>query len=173
MAEFWDDCEECGFTYDLDRSSSAAADVVALAGQIADVVGGDECDVHQRPERSVWSILEYGCHVRDVLLVQRERVLDARRTDLPSFRPMGREERADHDGYAEQDPTVVARELRDAAAMFANVLDRLGRDWDRTLVYNYPVRAERSLRWVAVHTVHECRHHLQDVERQRTRAEDR
>ncbi|HVN52241.1 MAG TPA: hypothetical protein VMT43_12445 [Acidimicrobiales bacterium] len=58
MAAFWDECEECGFTYDLDRSSSAAADVVALAGQIADAVGSDVTDVQQRPERSVWSILE-------------------------------------------------------------------------------------------------------------------
>jgi hypothetical protein len=30
-------------------------------------------------------------------------------------------------------------------------------------MYNYPNPAERSLRWVAVHTAHEVRHHLLDI----------
>ena len=42
----------------------------------------------------------------------------------------------------------------------------LGSDWDRTVVYNYPSHSVRSLRWVAVHTVHELQHHLLDVRRQ-------
>jgi hypothetical protein len=33
-------------------------------------------------------------------------------------------------------------------------------------MYNYPKPFERSLRWVAVHTAHEVRHHLLDVRRQ-------
>jgi hypothetical protein len=48
----------------------------------------------------------------------------------------------------------------------ANVLDRLGPDWDRPVIYTYPAESERSLRWVAVHTVHEVRHHLLDIGRQ-------
>jgi hypothetical protein len=99
--------------------------------------------------------------------VQRERVLAARRTDRPSFHPMGRDERVDHDGYAEQDPGDVARQLNDAALLFANVLSRLEpEDWQRTVMYNYPALFERSLRWVAIHTVHEVRHHVLDVRRQ-------
>ena len=77
--------------------------------------------------------------MRDVLLVQRERVLAAPWLDRPSFDPMGRDERAEHDGYAEQDPARVGGQLEDAGYMFANVLARLGADdWDRTLMYNYP-----------------------------------
>ena len=80
---------------------------------------------------------------------------------------MGRDERVEHDGYKDQDPTDVARELRDAARLFANVLQRLApEDWSRTVVYSYPKPWERSLRWVAVHTVHEVRHHTLDVNRQ-------
>jgi hypothetical protein len=30
-------------------------------------------------------------------------------------------------------------------------------------VYTYPEREERSLRWLAVHTLHELRHHLRDM----------
>ncbi len=33
-------------------------------------------------------------------------------------------------------------------------------------MYNYPERMERSLRWVAVHTMHEVRHHTLDVRNQ-------
>ena len=76
----------------------------------------------------MWSPLEYGCHVRDVLLVQRERVLAARRMDRPTFDPMGRDERVEHDGYAEQDPACVVVQLEEAAFLFANVLARLGPD---------------------------------------------
>jgi hypothetical protein len=50
------------------------------------------------------------------------------------------------------------------------VLARLsGADWERTVLYGYPEEAERTLRWVAVPTEHEARHHrhhLLDVERQ-------
>jgi hypothetical protein len=162
-----DTCAGCGFAYDLDRAPVAAEAIVAGAHELATVLedAGADLTTRRRPEE--WSPLEYGCHVRDVLLVQRERVLAARRTDTPEFAPMGRDERVEHDGYRHQIPADVARQLTDAAAMFANDLSRLGPDeWDRTIMYNYPAPFERSLRWVAVHTVHEVQHHLLDVRRQ-------
>ena len=161
-----DHCDECGFDYDVTTAAAAGGDIVAGAEQIAAAVGDGAADVAGRRRPDTWSPLEYGCHVRDVLLVQRERVLAARREDAPSPGPMGRDERVDHDGYSEQDPVAVARQLRDAAVLLSNVLDRLGPDWDRTLVYTYPEPSVRSLRWVAVHTVHEVRHHLGDIRRQ-------
>jgi hypothetical protein len=162
-----DRCEACGFEYDMSEALGAGPAVVAFAGELGDLLGAPGCDPRTRPEADTWSPLEYTCHVRDVLLVQRERVLAARRVDRPSCDPMGRDERVEHDGYGDQDPTDVARQLADAAALFANVLARLGPDdWDRQVVYNYPRRTDRPLRWVAVHTVHEMRHHLLDVRRQ-------
>ncbi len=105
--------------------------------------------------------------MRDVLLVQRERVLAARRANGHDCASMGRDERAEHDGYSEQDPAEVARQLADAAALFSNVLARLSDDdWARTVIYHYPETHERSLRWVAVNTVHELQHHLLDIRRQ-------
>src|SRR6185312_12807787 len=105
-----------------------------------------------------------GCHLRDMLLVQRERVLAARRTDRPDCSPLGRDERVLHDGYADQEPDDVARQLADAAQLFANVLARLcPDDWERMVVYHYPETCERSLRWVAIHTMHEAQHHLLDI----------
>ncbi len=167
-----DRCAECGFEYDLSKASRAGQSIVEGVAEFAVILRARDVDVAARPQPSTWSPLEYGCHLRDVLLVQRERMLAARRTDRPSLDPMGRDERVDHDGYAEQDPDDVARQLTDAARMFANVLSRLdpihlGPDqWDRSVMYNYPTRSERSLRWVAIHTVHEVHHHLLDVRRQ-------
>jgi hypothetical protein len=162
-----DRCADCGFDYELDRAELAGPVIVAGAARLAGILERTDVDLRSRREPDVWSPLEYGCHVRDVLLVQRERVLTARRVATPSFDPMAREERVELDGYADQDPLAVARQLRDASAMFANVLARLGPDeWERTVMYNYPAPWERSLRWVAEHTEHELQHHLLDVDRQ-------
>ncbi len=161
-----DQCQECGFTYVLDDADVSASAIVDGASELATLLVL-RSEVRRRRDPHVWSPLEYGCHVRDVLLVQRERVLEARRTDGPSFSPMGRDERVEHDGYATQDPRDVARQLTDAAQLFGNVLSRLhGDEWERTVHYNYPAAAERTLRWVAVHSLHEVRHHLLDVQRQ-------
>jgi hypothetical protein len=164
-----DRCDECGFEYDLGNAVGAGRAIVEGVAELTAMLQEPHHDLTQRPRPQTWSPLEYGCHVRDVLLVQRERVLAARRVDRPSLDPMGRDERVDHDGYAEQDRRHVTRQADDAARLFANVLARLGpADWERAVVYNHPHRSERSLRWVAVHTVHEVRHHLLDVRRQLT-----
>ncbi|MEQ4208901.1 DinB family protein [Actinopolymorpha sp. B17G11] len=161
-----DQCNECGFTYDLGGATEAGPSIRAGAEEYATLLRRTDPAVTTRPAPTVWSPLEYGCHLRDVLLVQRERVLHARRTQQPAPEPMGRDERVEHDGYADQDPADVARQLTDAAQLFAHVLSRLGRgDWERTLVYNYPEPTVRSLRWVGVHTLHEVRHHLLDANR--------
>jgi ADP-ribose pyrophosphatase YjhB (NUDIX family) len=164
---FAQDCAECGFVYDENEAGGAAGAILDGAHAMARLLEEPADDARTRPEPRTWSALEYGCHLRDVLLVQRERVLLARRSvEPPRPAPMGRDERAEHDGYASQSPEDVARQLQDAAQLLANVLDYLDeRSWTRTLVYSFPTPQERSLRWVAVHTVHEVRHHLQDVRR--------
>ena len=160
-------CARCGFDYQLAAAEDASTAISAGANRLAQLLTRTDIDLRTRRAPDLWSPLEYGCHMRDVLLVQRERVLAARRTERPTIEPMGRDERVEHDGYARQDPTAVARQLRDAAAMFVNDLARLRPDeWERTLMYNYPVDMERSLRWVAEHTEHEMQHHLLDVREQ-------
>ena len=144
-------CEECGFTYDEDLAWSAGTAIVGEAHDISQALGSVGDGARFRPTPETWSPVEYACHVRDVLLVQRERVLLARQVQNPAPAPMGRDARAELDG--------------DAAALFERVLDRLGDDWDRTMTYNFPEPTERSLRWVAVHTLHEVVHHRRDIER--------
>ncbi|ODR05200.1 hypothetical protein BHQ15_15925 [Mycolicibacillus koreensis] len=143
-----------------------------LAGGFRHVLeSADSAVLRRRPSPPVWSPLEYACHMRDVLIVQRERVLVARRVDRPVAESMGRDERADHDGYNDQLPGDVARQLGDAAQLLANDFSRLSPvEWGRTLIYPYPwpepKPGERSLRWIATHTLHELHHHLLDSRRQ-------
>lgn len=117
-------CEECGFEYDLSEARQAGQSIVEGVAEFATILRICDVDLAARPQPSIWSPLEYGCHLRDVLLVQRKRVLLARRVDRPLLHPMGRDERVEHDGYGEQDPDDVARHLTDAAQMSTNVLNR-------------------------------------------------
>lgn len=159
-------CAECGFSYEaqLDVPTEITAGVLELATALTTA-----SDVSSRRSPNVWSPLEYACHVRDMLLVQRERVLLARRTETPDCTPMGRDERVEHDGYADQSPADVARQLSDAALLFTNVLHRLpAQAWTRTVLYHYPEPEERTLHWLATHTLHEVQHHLLDIQRQLT-----
>ncbi len=160
-------CESCDFSYPLADAPLAAPAIVAGADRIARTLMDGAADLRSRRQVETWSPLEYGCHVRDVLFAQRERVIAARWIDLPSFYSIGRDVRVEFEGYADQDPSDVSRQLRDAAGLFANVLDRLPPTaWERRVVYNYPVPQERSLRWVAAHTLHEIHHHLVDIQSQ-------
>ena len=158
-------CDECGYDYDaLTRPEIAPAlrtDTSALRRTFERVPEGR---VRTRPAPDVWSPLEYACHVRDVLEVQRERLLLVRSEENPRFVPMGREERVVDRRYNEQDPAVVAEELGAAAEALAATLDALDpAGWARTGVYNYPEPADRSVEWIGRHTVHEIRHHHRDL----------
>ena len=110
--------------------------------------------------------MEYSCHVRDVLLAQRERVLLALVVDRPDFAPIFRDERAALARYNEDDPDGVVGELDVAAQLMARLYAGLSSaQLSRPCIYSYPTPAERSLAWVGHHTLHEGRHHLQDLGR--------
>jgi S-DNA-T family DNA segregation ATPase FtsK/SpoIIIE len=122
--------------------------------------------LRRRPAPDVWSPLEYSCHVRDVLEVQRARIAQTLTESVPVYEPMGRDERVVRDRYNDQDPAVVASELEQAASAFASAVTGLSiEEAARTGIYNHPAPAERDLGWLAAHTVHEVRHHLADVDR--------
>ena len=167
MSDVLDRCDICGFVYDLATATDIGPRIVVKAAAMSAIIAAENPAVAHRPGAETWSILEYGCHVRDVMLVQRERVLLALRVDEPHVVAMGRDERVEADGYNEQRPVDVARQIEDAALMFTGVLGRLNEaSWQRTMIYNYPTPVPRSLEWVAVHTLHEVVHHLGDLERQ-------
>ena len=66
----------------------------------------------------------------------------------------------------EWEPARVAEQLVIATELLTRLFAGLDDDQlERTGIYNYPAPQERSIRWIGVHTLHECRHHLLDVER--------
>ncbi len=167
-------CDECGF----DEAGLGIPDVASTLRAITeklveDLMSGDDDAVRMRPEPSTWSMLEYCCHVRDTLLVQRERVLLALVEDRPRFVPMYRDERVINAGYEREARRHTGEELAMASHLLIRVVEGLD---DSQLAhrcfYNFPQPAERDVAWVIRHTVHEVVHHEMDVRRVRTRLLD-
>jgi DinB superfamily len=156
-------CAECGFVYDLDRAEIVRrlnTDAEIFVARVDDL--GD--DARRRPAPEVWSPLEYACHVRDMLRIQRDRVDLIQREDRPTLVPMGRDERVIDDRYNEQDPAVVTRELLGAARSLCELLDSLeATGWERSGHYTYPTTELRTVEWIGNHTVHELQHHGHDI----------
>ena len=161
------DCAECGFSDQLVQPDAVPGRLRALRnGFSKELDGVATVAVSQRPEPAVWSALEYACHVRDVLLVQRERMIAAQVEDLPAVARMHRDERVSLARYDAHPVPVVLDQLGMAAELCAvafEALDAAGRA--RRLVYPWPEVTERDLAWVGRNTVHEGEHHLMDVRR--------
>ena len=162
-----DRCAACGFVYDLAQSAVVARDIRERVDEVVAILRARDVDLRsrRRPMRGRHWNMDATCGTCCWCSASESWRPSAwlSRTGPP----IGRDERVLHDGYGEQEPEDVARQLADAAQMFANVLARLAADdWDRTVLYHYPETCERSLRWVAIHTMHEAQHHLLDIRRQ-------
>ncbi len=161
-----DRCPECGFDYYGFARTDIGDRLRSLAESHAERLSETPFAYASARPRPGWSALEYGCHVRDVLLVQRERIALAQVEDRPTFVPMRRDERAVELRYNEQEPATVATGLHTAANALANVLAGFDDSaWARSGTYTYPEPALRDVDWIARHTVHELSHHLGDVDR--------
>jgi DinB superfamily len=164
-------CEVCGFVYEdvvageipermasfgpryRTRLVSSTDPPVACAG------------LRNRVDIDVWTALEYACHVRDIFEVQHQRLALALAEDCPTIVPMGREERVVTGRYNQQDPLEVAVAIKEQAEAIGEAFARLSpAEWERTAIYNWPASAERTMVWLARHTVHEGEHHLGDMD---------
>lgn len=108
-------CAECGCEYEALGRDEVLAAVPSLAGQHARLLRSVAEDRLRAHPRRGWSPLEYGCHLRDMLVVQRERVVLAQAEQTPRFASMRRDERAVEEAYNEQDASVVADQIVAAA----------------------------------------------------------
>jgi S-DNA-T family DNA segregation ATPase FtsK/SpoIIIE len=163
-----DRCVECGFDH---RSVAPAAIPAALRDGAQRFVAVLVGRLRAHPLPGTWSALEYACHLRDMLDVQRTRLELALREDVPRFEPMGRDERVLRDAYNRQDPELVRAQIVVSAYELADAYEALDeRDRSRRGIYTWPVEAERDVTWVCVHTVHEEVHHRMDVVRVLTAA---
>jgi S-DNA-T family DNA segregation ATPase FtsK/SpoIIIE len=159
-------CAQCGFTYGVLARPALPASMRAHGRAVAQRVDAGPDGLGVRRLQHEWSPLEYACHVRGLLLMQRDRLYVALVEDEPSFKPMYREERVAFDRYSAQSPTAVASQIVMGADLLAHAFDGLSEDqWARPLLYNFPGPARRDVEWVAHHTVHEMIHHLADIDR--------
>jgi hypothetical protein len=159
-------CEACGFAWETVADAEIAERIVAGADALAGILAAPDRDtLTERPEPDRWSALEYGAHVRDVMLHVRDRVVIALVEDDPEFKPLYRDERVDLGLYAADEPAVVAEELRMAARLFARTFAATsGAQRERPCQYAYPTVQTRTVRWMCQQVVHEVEHHLADVE---------
>jgi len=167
-----DRCDSCRFVYADVEAPAIPARLAAFGTQYAALLlpPGQSAAwfgiLRTRPEEGVWSALEYACHVRDVFLVQRDRLYTALVEDTPTFTPMYRDQRVTLARYNAQDPEEVAVQLATAAHLIAQAFDALdSAQLQRRCLYNFPAPTERSLLWVGQHAIHEGDHHFRDIER--------
>jgi hypothetical protein len=121
-------------------------------------------DVGTRPNLTRWSVLEYGGHLRDVLLSIRERVVLASILDVPVGTPIFRDERVDIGFYAQDAASDVAVELQVATYLFLKTVATLPAHFEnRRLVYSDRTPLEITISGAMLNALHECEHHLGDA----------
>ena len=153
-------CDECGFDSGDYSREDVSSQVRSSARGWRYALEGDGVSVRHSEDR--WSVLEYGCHVRDVFRIFDERVSLMQSSDNPTFANWDQDETAIRDQYARQDPAVVATELVAAAEVLAERLDSIKPDeWSRP-----GTRSNGSIftiETIALYMLHDLRHHLWDV----------
>lgn len=118
--------------------------------------------VETRPAPGVWSPLEYGAHVRDVLGLTTERVELMLTAEDPTFANWDQDETALAQRYAEQDPEQVAQDLEAAAQRLVGLVAEIEpAAWERA-----GTRSNGSAFTVLTllqYGLHDVVHHLWDV----------
>jgi hypothetical protein len=153
-------CPECGFdpaavhhTEVADRIRGDAAEWVPRLGRPG---------VERRRQPTVWSTLEYGCHIRDVHRIFNDRVRLMLTEDEPQFPNWDQDETARADDYASQDPATVATELFDAASVVADTYANVPADaWTRRGVRSNG--SEFTIATISIYHLHDIVHHAHDV----------
>lgn len=127
------------------------------------LAGTDDDELRARPEDGSWTVLEYGCHCRDVLSVMTERVARVLVEDEPDFGWWDHDAAAVDEHYNEQDPTATAGDLAANAEWLAGTLVLVqGAEWDRAGTRGDG--AHLSVAGIGRFTLHELAHHLWDAE---------
>ena len=153
-------CPDCGFDASAAARDGLGNEVRAVAVLWAGQFGRPDLQVRTRRDR--WSVLEYGCHVRDVLRLADQRIGLLLDEDDPVFANWDQDETAVVDRYDLQDPATVRADLLAAAEVLAVRLDGVSGDgWSRTGTRSNgsPFSVESLARYI----VHDPVHHLWDV----------
>ncbi|MFQ5558314.1 MAG: DinB family protein, partial [Acidimicrobiales bacterium] len=157
------ECDECGFdSANIDVSSLATALEVAGGSWAALLASASTADLRTRPEPAVWSALEYGAHVGDVLALFAARIDRTVAEDEPDLGWWDHEAAVVAEGYNDRDPSDVARAVEAGVEALIVSTDGLADDeWQRAAT-----RRERerfTVEGMARFALHEAQHHLVDA----------
>lgn len=165
-----DECPQCGLHAGALPPEMLGSMAVELAADWREfLMAADDEYLRTNPEPGVFSPIQYGAHVRDILRVYADRVLLAVAEDdpeVPTFHP-SEDEWAAYNGL---DRAALAADLEAHADRLEAILDALDDDaWSRTVtraalvagtdgVYRFTVAG------IASYAVHEAHHHLLDAD---------
>jgi hypothetical protein len=153
-------CPDCGFDPAMLPEAGIGAALRETTPRWAAVLARES--VATRPAPTVWSALEYGCHVRDVHRLFAERTSSMLDQDGPRFANWDQDETAVRERYWAQDPAAVADELAESAAAAAAVFDRVpAAGWDRRGYRSNG--SEFTVASIGRYHLHDVIHHLHDV----------
>jgi hypothetical protein len=157
-------CAQCGFTWATLSRPEFAHRMSLAVETFVDVIQRAGALVERRPSEGRWSILEYGAHLRDVILSIRERVVLASILEVPVGTPVFRDERVDLGFYAQDAASDVAIELQVITYLFLKTVATLPKHFeDRTLIYSDRTPLEITISATMSNALHECEHHLGDA----------
>jgi hypothetical protein len=156
-------CQECGFQPQPPELTGAR--LRATIPQWTAALAAPEAS--RRPEPTIWSTVEYACHVRDTCRIFRERLQLMQTEDDPIFANWDQDATAVEENYFAQQPQQVAQQLSSEAAetaaafdaVNANELSRPGRRSNGSVF---------TISTFAVYFLHDIEHHVYDIERERT-----
>lgn len=153
-------CAQCGFS---------AQDVESTGDRLRATIPRwrealSRADAAERPEPTVWSPVEYACHVRDTCRIFRGRLELMLTEENPTFANWDQDQTAVAEDYFHQVPEQVADQLASEAEATAAAFDAVRPDqWQR------PSRRSNgspfTVRTFAVYFLHDVEHHVHDVAR--------
>jgi len=152
-------CGECGFRPPTPEDTGQRLRATVPIWQ--NVLASEAAS--RRPVPTVWSAVEYGCHVRDTCRLFRERLGLMLTEDDAEFPNWDQDATAVAEDYFHHDPAEVAVALVTEAEATAAAFDAVGpSQWGR--------RGRRSngstftVGTLAVYFLHDIEHHVHDVE---------
>jgi len=156
-------CGSCSLAYGQISIDDAVQAIRVLPTQLRAAVDAVPPGTQrQRPDPSTWSVAEYACHIRDVLISTTVRLHRGRTESAPSVDPMFNDLRAELFGYNQANLTAVLEETAAATAGLCEEISRMtGPDWER-VVLRQPGE-QRTTRWLVRQAMHEGLHHLADI----------
>jgi hypothetical protein len=153
-------CPECGFDPAAVHPTQVAGRIRTDATEWVDRLS--QPGTARRPQPTVWSALEYGCHIRDVHQIFNHRVRLMLTEDEPQFPNWDQDATAIADDYASQDPATVATELFDAASVVADTYANVPADaWTRRGLRSNG--SEFTVATISIYHLHDIVHHAHDV----------